>query len=88
MHPRFRPLLLTCIFLSPGLSHAADKPADGPVTLRLLSASGFIGAAAAIARDYEKKPAQSICRSSKRHPLVRRWQMLFSKNQAPKVLTL
>lgn len=55
MHPRFRPLLLTCIFLSPGLSHAADKPADGPVTLRLLSASGFIGAAAAIARDYEKK---------------------------------
>ena len=59
MHPRFRPLLLTCIFLSPGLSHAADKPADGPVTLRLLSASGFIGAAAAIARDYEKKNQRS-----------------------------
>lgn len=57
MHPRFRPLLLTCIFLSSGLSHAAEKPADGPVTLRLLSASGFIGAAAAVARDYENNRA-------------------------------
>lgn len=57
MHPRFRPLLLICIFSSSGLSHAADKPADSPVTLRLLSASGFIGAAAAIARDYEKGDA-------------------------------
>jgi len=55
--PRFRPLLLTCIFLSSGLSDAADKPADRLVTLRLLCASGFISAAAAIAPDYEKSGA-------------------------------
>jgi molybdate transport system substrate-binding protein len=53
MH-RFRPLLLTCIFLSSGLSHASDRPADRSVTLRVLSASGFIGAAAGIAHNYEK----------------------------------
>jgi molybdate transport system substrate-binding protein len=54
MHPCFRPLLLTCIFLNASLSHAADKPADRPVILRLLCSSGFIGAAQAIAPDYEK----------------------------------
>jgi molybdate transport system substrate-binding protein len=54
MHPCFRPLLLTCIFLNASLSQAADKPADRPVTLRLLCSSGFIGAAQAIAPDYEK----------------------------------
>jgi len=54
MHPCFRPLLLTCIFFFASLSHAADKPADRPVTLRLLCSSGFIGAAQAIAPDYEK----------------------------------
>ncbi|WP_062382215.1 substrate-binding domain-containing protein [Pseudomonas abietaniphila] len=54
MHPRFRPLLLTCIVLSTGLSHAADKPADRPVTLRLLCSSGFIAAARTLAPDYEK----------------------------------
>lgn len=57
MHPRFRPLLLTCILLSAGLSHAADKPADRPVTLRLLCSSGFIGAAQTLAPDYEKSRA-------------------------------
>ena len=54
MPPRFRPVLLTCLLLCNGLSHAADKPAEGPVTLRLLCSSGFIGAAQAIAPDYEK----------------------------------
>lgn len=54
MHPRFRPVLLTFLLLCSGLSHAADKPADRPVTLRVLCSSGFIAAAQAIAPDYEK----------------------------------
>jgi molybdate transport system substrate-binding protein len=54
MQPCFRPVLLTCLLLCNGLSHAADKPAEGPVTLRLLCSSGFFGAAQAIAPDYEK----------------------------------
>ncbi|WP_346830127.1 substrate-binding domain-containing protein [Pseudomonas abietaniphila] len=40
--------------MNASLSHAADKPADRPVTLRLLCSSGFISAAQAIAPDYEK----------------------------------
>ncbi|WP_341520064.1 substrate-binding domain-containing protein [Pseudomonas sp. G.S.17] len=50
----FKPVLLSCVLLSPGVSYADDAPQNTPVTLTLLSSSGVMGAVQAIAPEYEK----------------------------------
>ncbi len=50
----FKPFVLSCALLSTGVIHAADAPKTLPVTLKVLSSSGFKGAILAIAPEYEK----------------------------------
>jgi len=49
----FKPVLLSCVLLNAGVSHADVAPQD-PLTLTVLSSSGVTGAVQAVAPEYKK----------------------------------
>lgn len=76
MRRLLKPLLLSCLMLSPDLSDAADVTKPAAVTLTLLSSAGIIGAIQAVAPEYEKltgvmvkvQPAASLGQSPQAIP--------------------